>query len=170
MKKRKMISVILVIVIILIGAIIFIVQPFGPKEPPKIRVTISGRELNYSVGKNEWNGSKYDRLDVVQQVMTMSSGPENIKVSEGETINIEFLGKAPKSYTLTAEIIEDSGELTHKESRKNVPINFKSKKGTFTFSDFGLDHFEDGKLIGFRLLCEWGRNNCEYGVVVQIDK
>lgn len=159
MKKQKITMIgILVAAVILIGGMIYFFHPFAPKEPPKIRITFQGQELYYAVGKNEWNGNKYDRLDVLTQVAYSSVG--RVYVPDGETVEIEFLGKAPTSYTLTKELFTDDPERTE------VPIDFHKKKGSFIHSTSDIKNIDDATCVGYRLTCQWGRNSCEYGFVI----
>lgn len=169
MKKRTIISIIIAFVLVLIGTMIYVLKPASLKEPPEIRVTYAGKEITYSVGKNEWNGAMYDRLDVLQQVQAKSSGSGLTLVPAGETIDIEFLGKVPLAYTLTEEVIDASGEIVPQDSRTDIPIQFKNGKGSFVLSESDADSSEEEKR-GFRLTCKWGTNECEYGFVITVEK
>lgn len=149
MEKRNMKTRMFIASVIFLGVIICIFLQFFPKEPPKIRVTFQGEEISYAVGKNEWNGSKYDRLDVLTEVALSSVG--RIYVPEGESVEIEFMGKAPKSYTLTKELYGDD------QKRTEVSIHFQNKKGSFVHTTSDLKDIDDSTIfVGYRLTCQWG--------------
>ena len=159
MKKRNAIAGIIILIMLFVGASVS--QLACPSEPPEICITAAGQELYYTVGKNEWNGKKYDRIDVLVEILTSSLGSAVSYVPEGETVEIEFLGKAPDSYELTKEWAANQGE-----SRVEVPINFQNKKGSFIHSEPDLAEGDDITLIGYRLICRWGKNECEYGFMI----
>lgn len=169
MKKRTIISIIIVFVLVLLGTMIYVLKPASLEEPPEIRVTYAGKEITYSVGKNHWNNAVYDRMDVLQYVLTKSSGSGPVSVPEGETIEIEILGKMPLAYTLTEEVIDASGEIAPWDSRKDIPIKFKNGKGSFVLSESDAASGEEEQR-GFRLTCKWGKNDCEYGFVITVEK
>lgn len=148
---------------------LFLSQPINCDEP-QISITAPDKKVNYKSVIHKWDGTvyKYSKQDTLEGVMLSSAGGGPVHVSEGEMIEIEFPETVPESYELTAEIMDESGKRVPKESRKTIPITFQNGKGSFIFSKSDMYGWADEKRVGFRLLCQWGKNECEYGFLVYI--
>lgn len=170
MKKRNIIVGIILVIVLLAGGIFILSKKSSPAEPPEIRVTVAGDEIHCELGKNKWNGAVYDRLDVLYAFLKNYSENDMPQFQYGDTVEIEFLGEEPEQFILVEEIVIEGGDLINPDDRKEIPIEFKDHKASFTLSEDTLTNDEIENLHGFRLICSWGKNSCEYGFVLQIEK
>lgn len=109
------------------------------KQPEsKISITTSDRKPNYATIIHKWDGNVY-KYDETDVLMW--SG-------------MSSFGPGP------VYVSEDL--------RKTIPITFENGKASFVFSKADLDGWANDKKVGYRLLCRWGDNECEFGFVVYI--
>lgn len=147
-------------------------------EAPEISIKVGNKEVGYAVGLNKWNGAVYDREDTFYTIMKEGSDIEVPYAHLGETIEIVFKGAAPDKYELRDYILREDGfvKYTEKEVVK-IPIELVNGKASFELdmnwaallSSNSKDYEPGGVLRGFRLICSWGENECEYGFVIRTD-
>lgn len=170
MKKRNIIIGSILFILLLAGGLFVFLKKSAPAEPPEIRVTVAGKEIPCELGKNKWKGAVYDRLDVLYAFLRDYSENDISQFQYGDTVEIEFLGKEPETFKLFEESVNVGGDLINPDDRKEIPIELKDHKASFVLSEDTRTNDEIEKLHGFRLMCCWGENSCEYGFVICIAK
>lgn len=147
-------------------------------EPPEISVKIGNKEVGYVAGLNKWNGAVYDREDTFRTIMKEGSGIEVPYAHLGETIEIVFKGAVPDKYELRDHILREDGSVKYTEKEVvKIPIELVNGKASFelgkhwaVFLSSNIKDYEPGNVFrGFRLICSWGENECEYGFVIRTD-
>jgi hypothetical protein len=173
--------------LLFLPAIAFLMALSGcnPSEPPKLKITAGDSELLYVVGLDEWNGNTYSSGDNFTFIMQDNSLSDLPRVALGETISIEFDGKAPDSVKLTDHVLASDGTHTFTVEKANgthtfavestIDIAFSKGKGSFTLGKNwtaalgSSDDMPDASIRGFRLVCTWGDNECEYAFIIRSD-
>jgi len=145
---------------------------------PEILITSGDKEIPYVAGLNQWNGSIYDREDTFQTIMKKESGIKVPYIQLGETIQIEFKGVAPDKLKLKDYILKENGIPKYTEKEENeIPAKLVNGKLTFKLgvhmaamlSSNSKDYEPGNTIRGFRLICNWDNNECEYGFVIRTD-
>jgi hypothetical protein len=145
-------------------------------EPSSLQITVGKSVLSYVVGLNQWNESEYDREDNFKLIMKGVLASDLPLIELGETISIEFLGQVPDSTMLTECLLQSDG--TQKFTIEDtIDIDFSSGQGSFileknmsvAFSSNSADFMPGASIRGFRLICKWGNNECEYAFVIRSD-
>lgn len=57
----------------------------SPQEPPEIILTIGDKQLDYVVGKNQWNDEKYGREDTFKKILKNYPASELSYIEIGTT-------------------------------------------------------------------------------------
>ena len=180
MKKHKRILVIVTVLVIFIACIFmigyFYISVKVPQEPPEVTIIIGDKQLDYVVGKNQWNGAKYDREDTFKTLMKNFSASELPYINIGSTAIIKFTKNPPGKVTISDMLIDDSGNQMYSEREIiNIPVELKNGKTSFEVkkhSASGLSSYyvEDKTNIrGFRIVATWGQNECEYAFIISTD-
>ena len=176
MKKLK-----LGIVLILIILSLFLFGKYNSvSEPPKIKVFSGNTEIPNIVAKNKWDGAVYDREDTFKTIMKNTTISDLPYIELSEEIQIEFEEKAPSSIELQDYILCKDGSIKYIIAEKNIPtstIKLKNKKAVFKLmanpaallSSSTSDYEAGSSLRGFRFICKWGENECEYAFVLRSD-
>lgn len=147
-------------------------------EPPEILIKVGNKEMGYVVGLNQWDGAIYDREDTFHTIMKEGSDIEVPYARLGESIEIEFKGATPDKYELRDHILRENGSIKYTEKEVvKIPIELVNGKASFELdvhwsaflSSSSKDYELGGVLRGFRLICSWGENECEYGFVIRTD-
>lgn len=147
-------------------------------EPPEIEVMAGGTAIGHIVGLNQWNGAVYDRENTFQAIMKGRLKTDLPYIKQGKEVTIEFKGTVPGSVELQDHVLNEEGRIKYGERlMQKVPIEFKNGRGSFILSQnmaaFLSSNSEDTKpgasIRGFRLLCRWGDNECEYAFIVRTD-
>lgn len=147
-----------------------------PQEPPKLTITIGDKKLDYVVGKNQWNGSIYDREGAFQTILKKGSKIEIPYIEIGNTAIISFANNPPEKFTIEDILIDDNGKQRYSDKERiNIPVELKYGKCSFEInknlaSGFNLYYIE-GKtdIRGFRMIATWGENECEYAFIIRTD-
>jgi hypothetical protein len=147
-------------------------------KPPGISIKAGDKEITYVIGLNQWDGTIYDREDTFHTIMKNDASVKVPYIHLGETIQMEVEGAYPDKVELNNYILKENGDqkYTGKEVI-NIPINFTNGKGIFrlekhmaAFLSSNIEDYEPGKTIrGFRLICSWGENECEYAYIIRTD-
>ena len=100
-------------------------------------------------------------------------------IKNGETITIKFNGHVPNSVTLTEYILNKNGERKYTSDGMvydinfgifNHAANFTIKKNYATaLSSSTLDYMRGNTIKGYKLVCAWGNNECEYSFIIRGD-
>lgn len=149
-----------------------------PDEPPKITVKSGSSEIFYVVGKNKWNDAVYDREDnfIAQRERIFNRDMPYIK--NGAKITISFDGNKPDSIILSEIILDEHGNAKWRtdEHIKIYEIDFApfGRTGTFTIepnyatalSSDSTDYEVGNTIKGYKMVCSWGKNECEYAFVI----
>ena len=147
-------------------------------SPPEILITLKDKNIPWVLGLNDWNGFVYNRKDIFQSIMEKGSGIKVPYFKLGGTIAIEMKGTAPDKIVLKDYILKQDGVPKYTEREINVvPIKLIDGKGTFKFdmhiaamlSSNSKDYEPGNTIRGFRLTCNWGSNECEYGFIIKTD-
>ncbi len=155
----------------------FIVGCKDVDNAPPLTIECDSQNIPYNIGLNEWNGSKYDREDVL---VSLSKDNNQIPYFElGKRIYISFEPeKAPDKIVLYDYILKEDGrpKYTDKETSE-VTFEFINNEATFILnenlsamlSSNSKDYEKGAVLRGFKLVCNWGKNECEYGFLIKTD-
>ena len=181
MKTHKryglLLVVILVVAIGLITSCSVKTKLKSPNVPPKVSITSNNIEIPYVIGKNIWNGAIYDREDNLQFIMKDNTEETLKYIPIGQEIEIVFEGFYPESVKLVDQVIDNSGNEIFTNSSKDISINFDNGKGSFKLDNHyatslssNSETFEKGVLRGFRLICKWGENECEYSFIIKTNE
>ncbi len=149
-----------------------------PDEPPEITIKSGSTEIFYVVGKNIWNGSIYDREDnfIAQKERIFNRDMPYIK--NGAKISVSFGRHKPHSIVLSEIILDEHGSAKWRtdEHVKTYELSFPplGSTGTFTIepnyattlSSHSADHEAGNTIKGYRMVCSWGKNECEYAFVI----
>ena len=149
-------------------------------DPPSITVMAGDVEIKWVVGKNTWNNADYDRLDNFQWIMSETTFDELPYVKNGEVISIQFdnnIDSVPHTYTLTEHILREDGNLKYNIEGKEYEFNIYLTVGDFIiepnyavlFSSYSWDYEPGNTIKGYRLICRWGDNSCEYAFIIRGD-
>jgi len=146
-------------------------------EPPKIKVTAGDIEISYVVTPLQWNGSVYEYVNNFMLHMEKTALIELPYINLGETISIEFDGKAPDSAVLTDHILNADGAEKYNITPETVDIKWNKDKCSFvldrnwatSLSSNSADYEPGATIRGFRLICKWGENKCEYTFIIRSD-
>lgn len=147
-----------------------------PDEPSALEVVSGSTTITYTVGKNEWNRCKYDREDTFKVLAKENNEFEYFHL--GDTIVIKFLDSAPDTIELYDYILNSDGTLKY-TTAATEPLNveLKDKKIEFelpaniaaVLSSNSKDYEPGATIRGFRLICTWGSNECEYAFIIRTD-
>ncbi|MDR0293000.1 MAG: M56 family metallopeptidase [Oscillospiraceae bacterium] len=158
-------------------------------EPPGITVWSGNQNIEWAVGKNEWNGSVFDRLDNFQRLMTDKTIDALPYIKNGGAITIAFGGAFPDAITVTEYILSENGGRKYNVPGMSYNVRFgawnrifsriMNRPGSFTIrpranyatglSSNSADYMPGNTIKGYSILCAWGGNECEYGFVIRGD-
>lgn len=167
--------------ILILSAAVYSQSQLAEPTPPKIVVTVNGKVIDYVVGINEWDGAVYDRLDTFHTIMKVDSGIEipYVKLGKlGKLVKIEFMETAPANTKLYDALLKRDGSNKYADRVTiDVPVKFVNGKFSFNLepqmasklSSNSADYLDGNTLRGFRLICTWGKNKCEYAFVISTD-
>lgn len=146
-------------------------------EPPAIKVACGGVEIPCRMGLLQWNGSAYDRKDTFIELM--ESGVEFPYLPLGAQIDLAFAGGAPDSALLRDCLLNADGTEKYLVDELPEPAVLSFEQGAASFalqpnwmsalSSNLADYAPGATLRGFRLICNWGVNQCEYAFIVRTD-
>lgn len=148
----------------------------SPQEPPEVTIIIGDEQLDYVVGKNQWNGAKYDREDTFKTIMKKHLASELPYIEIGSTVIIKFANNPPGKITIYDILLDESGEQMYSEKEIiNIPVQLKKGKTSFEvekhWASFLSSYYEEDKtdIRGFRIVATWGQNECEYAFIIRTD-
>ncbi len=185
-KTNKRLIYIMIIILILITSYILYTMINTPgqiltqkmDQPPSIEIIADGEAMLYTTGLNEWNGSKYDRQDTLISYMN-NWGADSLKyLPNGEEVAFSFLGQVPDKIEMIEVIIGEDGRQLYsgKETKEILLIESDDQYGFKIVPNMAgnlsshSDTYEQGGLLrGYKLICTWGRNSCEYGFAIRSD-
>ena len=178
-KKRSRIVIITAIALVAVLTTGFAVSRAGaPVEPPEITVKSGDAEIFWTVGKNKWDGNIYDRADNFQSQQERILNRAMPYVKNGEKISISFGNTKPDSVELSEIILNERGEPKWRTGEHpmeyNVSVAPLSGKCSFivkqnfatAFSSFSGDYAPGNTIKGYKMVCRWGDNECEYAFVI----
>lgn len=168
---KKLIIIFIAIMISLTGC----KSQRSPDEPPEVSINIGGKQIQYEVGKNKWNGSVYDREDIFKTIFKKNMDIPFIEI--GETAEIEFKDNPPEKLQVYDILLDDTGgQIYGDEMIINIPVELKDGKASFELNTHMASYLsslyvEDKKDIrGFKMIASWVDNECEYGFIIKTDK
>ncbi|MBC8586876.1 hypothetical protein [Paratissierella segnis] len=144
-------------------------------EPPEVSINIGGKQIQYAVEKNKWNGSVYDKEDIFKTILKKGIDIPSIEI--GETTEIEFKNNPPEQLEIYDILLDDTGsQIYGDEMIINIPVELKDGKASFEINTHMASYLsslyvEDKKDIrGFKMIASWGDNECEYGFIIKTGK
>jgi len=150
-----------------------------PSEPPDITVRSGATEIPWIVAKNKWSKEPYDQLDTLQMIMRTSSVSELPYLKNEEHVTIVISGRVPDSFTLTEYILREDGTSKYNTYGMAYDIHFGLFNRTAEFaikpnyatmlSSSSWDYLPGNTIKGYRLVCTWGGNMCEYAFIIRGD-
>ncbi len=168
----------LLIAILIVVSIVLIYNSQKMTEPPEILIYADDIQVGHVVGLNKWNRAVYDRENTFETIMKEESKIEVPYIKLGTIIEIEIKGRVPDTVELRDYVLNESGVIKY-TSREVIiiPFTFYNRKGAFmlemnpaVFLSFNSEDYLPGKTMrGFRLICSWGGNQCEYGFIIRTD-
>ncbi len=175
MKKLKSTIILIFIVCILLGGY-FYISDKSPLEPPDIIITIGDKQIEYVVGKNEWNGAKYDREDTFKTILKNNLVSELPYIELGSIAKIKFSKNPPSKLVISDIFIDENGNQVYTDKEiVNIPVKLKNGKASFEinmhFASGLSSYYVEDKIVirGFRIIATWGRNECEYAFIIRTD-
>lgn len=144
-------------------------------EPPDAQVTASveGGELplTWTVGLNQWDSVSYDREDVLESLMENQSAQAVSQVPEGTQLTISLAQRVPDEASLTVVVLNEDGTVRQEGEAQTVTWETAQDGCQLSLTverPTGADSPEGELLLGYRLLCTWQENSCEYGFVLRV--
>lgn len=177
MKNKKNFSLLTIICmcIIFIGVAFFLEQNDN-KNPPKVIVKVNDNVIDAEIGINQWNGVKYDREDTFKAIMNKKA--DLVYVQLGKTISIEFKDNPPDKFTVYDQLLDEKGENKYSDKvTETVSLSWKDGKYWFDLKPHvtsalssNFQDYDTGNTIrGFRIVSNWGENECEYAFIIRTD-
>ena len=175
---KRIVIIIAIALVMVLTACLATNKVSVPNEPPEITIKSGSTEIFYVVGKNIWNGAVYDREDtfIAQKERIFNRDMPYIK--NGAKITISFGKNKPDSIVLSEIILDEHGNAKWRtdEHVKTYEVDFPpfGSTGTFTIepnyattlSSHSADHEAGNTIKGYRMICSWGKNECEYAFVI----
>ena len=151
--------------------------PKSPQEPPKLTITIGEKQLDYTIERNQWNDTEYDREeDTFKTILKKGSESEISYIEIGKTATISFTNNPPSKFTISDILIDENGNQRYTDKEIiNFPIELKGGKGSFEIKKHWASalssYYVVGKtdIRGFRMTANWGENECEYAFIIRTD-
>lgn len=175
MKKIKLTIVIMFIAcIFVIGYIYTSIK--SPQEPPEISIIIGDKQLDYVIGKNQWNNAKYDREATFQTYMRKYSASELPYIELGSNVNVHFSKNPPDKITISDILIDETENGLYIEKEIiDIPVALKNGKTSFEVknhftSDLSNYYIKDETILrGYKIVATWGENECEYAFIIRTE-
>lgn len=175
--KNKVVFTSLVLGVLVTGiACFYFLKQNNHKTPPEITVKINNQMIGTELGLNQWDGMAYDREDTFKTLMKKSSDIPYFHL--GDMISIQFKKNEPDEITVMESILTAGGDYKYSDrTEKKVVLNqedkiysFQLEPNTASYLSSDLSDYDQGKSIrGFRIVCSWGANECEYGFILRTD-
>ncbi|WBW96411.1 hypothetical protein [Oceanirhabdus sp. W0125-5] len=170
-----------IILVLLVGILLtgYIFTEKSTQEPPEVKITIGDKELDYVIGKNQWNGDKYDRECTLKSILEKTSESEIPYVKIDDIVTISFKNNPPNKLTILDILIDNRGNQIYSDKETvSIPVQLKHGKCSFKIAKHfasGLSSYyseEKTDIRGFKIIANWGgkwENECEYGFVIKTD-
>lgn len=175
--KNKVVFIGLIIGILIISITCFyFLKQNNHKTPPEITVKINNQSIETKSGLNQWNGLVYDRKDIFKAIIKKNSDIPYFHL--GDMISIQFKQNQPDEITVMNYILTARGDYKYSDrTEEKVTLNQEDKIYSFqlephsaSYLSSDLSDYERRKSIrGFRIVCSWGENECEYGFILRTD-
>jgi hypothetical protein len=153
--------------------------PAQTGEFPKIKLSSGSTDIEWVIGINRLGNAITDREDNLTWLMKDQQSGDLVYLKNKEFITIKFDGKSPDTVKLTEHIIKADGtpKYTTENEGTVIDITFKNGKGSFiiqpnyatALSSNSNDYLPGNTIKGYRLLCNWGTDECEYAFVIRGD-
>ena len=178
-RKMSLIAPPAIALVVVLGAWFAHDRLIPPSDPPALAIQFGNTEIEWVVGKQIWSGNYYDREDNFKRIMSGTVAKDLPYVANGENISIKIDGNIPDSVELSEYLLRESGD--QKYNIGGMPYDFSfgvlSRVGIFdikpnwatVLSSSTADYFPGNTIKGYRLICTWGNNRCEYAFVVRGD-
>lgn len=177
--KKLALGIVLSIIVI---AVIWVLIPQMsniPKEIPNISISIGDHNVPYVSNPNVWNRKAYDRKDLFKTILDKSSDTEIPYIRLDKIVKVDFGKNPPEKIEILDSLINEFGNLRFAEKVSIISIIPNINGGEYSFelkktmaSALSSDTFSyqpGNTLRGYRILCSWGNNKCEYAFVIKTD-
>ncbi len=155
------------------------VENKSPSEPPNLTVTVTtnGQNIYNEMGKREWNGAKFKRMNPFEYMAKNQKLKDLPYVPFNSFIELLFDGIKPDNITISDMIIDEDGKGKYSEKEiVDIPFDIKNDKG-FTLSGHmasilssNSEDYKPGAVIrGFLIVCSFGENKCDYAFALRTD-
>ncbi len=164
-----------------IGLLIFIFMfsvacsDVSVNDPPEITIQFGETNINYVVGLSSWDGDDYDREDTFKIIV--KNDFELLPYVELYSEIIFNIDEkiVPEKMVLYEYVLDENGN--NKYAYREVLFNWKNGKGSFILDTYvatllssnSIDNEPDATIRGFKLICTWGKNECEYAFIIRTD-
>jgi hypothetical protein len=147
--------------------------------PPSIKVTAGGEALPSVYGLNKWDGSVYDRKDCFEMLFEKRTADSLPYIKIGEIVYISFNGTAPGTVTLKEILLrgDDGTRKYNAQADTDISVEIKDGELLFTLEDSwatalssnSADYRAGKNYRGYKMICTWGENECEYAFALRTD-
>ena len=156
-----------------------------PSEPfinetaaPDVEITAGGESLFWISSLHSWNGEAHTPENAFKKICGENDKRPVPRIPLGENIAISFNGTPPDSAALYDGLLYPDGSTKYDSRLINTTeAEFTDGKYSFplgthmaAFASSDSRDYEPGNTWrGFRLVCTWGENICEYAFVLRTD-
>jgi len=150
----------------------------SPDVPPAITIIADNTSISWMVGLNKWNGATIDHIADFPNIMSHTTFYDLPYIKNGESITIHFDYNVPETTILTEFILKEDGNKKYNVPGMEYVISFlKNNTVAFiiepnfstAFSSFSGDYEPGNTIKGYRMVCTWGGNECEYVFIIRGD-
>ncbi|MCL2638415.1 MAG: hypothetical protein FWD48_08610 [Oscillospiraceae bacterium] len=137
-------------------------------KPPAILLTADGEELIYSAAPNMWNGSIYDRTDLIRDMPFLRENSAVLETGAIIAVEVTDYEHRPDNIRIQKCFLDEDGDDI--AEREEVLFRQTRELGVYRF-DFPFEKAEtsDVVFIGYRMFFYWDNefsNEAEYAFVV----
>lgn len=166
---------ILILMLILIFMFSVACSDESINTPPEITIKVGETNINYIIGLSTWDGEDYDREDTFNTII--KNDYESLPyIKLFSKIKFYFDEKViPEKMVIYEYVLDGNGKSEY--VNREVLFNMDNGNGSFILdtqieklvSSDSIDDVPDATVRGFRLICTWGKNECEYAFIIRTD-
>lgn len=167
----------IVLIICIILAIVTVGCSHKFDHLPEITVTSDSGIIGCATSILKWGEVTNESENIFAKIL--EDGPVELPyIRLGERIYIQFNENPPDSAVMYDKLITEYGGNVYDERVTNeIPLVFQDGELSFVLeahfaSNLSSDSesYKDGNTIrGFKIVCKWGEDECEYGFVIRTD-
>jgi len=148
----------------------------APAEPPEIKIAIDGKQLEYVVAKNSWDGVMYDREDTFETILKKTPLSSIPYIKTGSTVEIDFGDNPPDKLTVLDLLIDENGNQMYSDKEIiTIPVELTDDETSFKIEKHMASALSSSSILdkknirGFRIIAGWKENECEYAFIIKSD-